>query len=301
MAQQKKRGPGRPAGSKNKTKSSQTKTAPKTKQEKIQDIQMMYDKDKRQIDVIWSITLMALGVFFIFTVIADTTGAFGEKIHDICLGLFGFMAYILPFLFLIAGGLLIAKKLQHIGGRTAIFSVLIYIMMCMLNSYRFIDENNLAYGFSDIAKYYKLGVQGEQGGAIGMELGSLIVKGFGKPGLLIFSIAVMIISIFLVANTPISEFFGNWKRKREAKKLENEIEDDVTNPYKGNRDTGIAPPMGRKIYGGRAVDMQDTLVEKKGLEFDSPSGSGNFDSESMGIGTVSSSKAKTGYGLDGGA
>ena len=56
-----------------------------------------------------------------------------------------------------------------------------------------------------------------------MELGSILVKLFGMPGLLIIASTVTLISIFLVANTPISRFFDNQFRKHEQKQIFKEM------------------------------------------------------------------------------
>ncbi|MBQ0005761.1 MAG: DNA translocase FtsK [Clostridiales bacterium] len=58
-----------------------------------------------------------------------------------------------------------------------------------------------------------------------MEIGSLLVKGFGKPGLLIIAIAMIIISTLLVVNTPISKALSTMRNKREAKRLLREMEE----------------------------------------------------------------------------
>ena len=170
MAQQtsnngQKRGPGRPPGSKNKPKSNTTKTAASktanpTKQEVLEEMQRRSDRDKRNIDVIWSITLFALGLFLFITVVMNSTGSFGKAVHDVCNGLFGIMAYVLPFFVFLIATLLLLGKMRHIGTGTAIFSLLIYINMCVLNSARFIDTEGLRYGFQDIAEYYSTGVEG---------------------------------------------------------------------------------------------------------------------------------------------
>ena len=230
MAQQannqteKKRGPGRPPGSKNKPKDNQTSSPKPTKKEVIEEMQRRNDRDRRNLDVIWSITLFAVGLFLFFTVVMDSTGSFGMKVHDLCLGLFGIMAYALPFLVFIFAGLLMAGKLQHIGARTAVFSILIFINMCILNSYRFIDASALRFGFGDIVDYYIAGIDKRTGGVFGMEIGSILVKFFGMPGLLIISIAVLIISIFLVANTPISRFFEELGKKRRNRLYSKELD-----------------------------------------------------------------------------
>lgn len=219
-----KRGPGRPPGSKNKPKDNAAKSPNPTKQEVINEMQRRSDKDRRNLDVIWSITLFAIGLFLFFTVVMDSTGSFGMKVHDICLGLFGIMAFVLPFLVFIFAALLIAGKLQHIGAKTCFFSFLILLNICILNSYRFIDVNNLRFGFGDIVDYYLTGIDGSTGGVFGMEIGSILAKFFGMPGLLIIAISVLIISIFLVANSPISRFFANLGKKSQARRFAKELD-----------------------------------------------------------------------------
>lgn len=236
MAQQtnnngQKRGPGRPPGSKNKpkagtVKTSASKTGNPTKQEVLEEMQRRSDRDKRNIDVIWSITLFALGLFLFITVVMNSTGSFGRAVHDVCNGLFGIMAYVLPFFVFLIAALLLLGKLRHIGTGTAIFSILIYINMCVLNSARFIDTEELRYGFHDIADFYRTGVDGYMGGAVGMEIGSILVKFFGKPGLIIIALAILIISIFMIANSPISRLAGKIGKKREENRILRELEAD---------------------------------------------------------------------------
>ncbi|MBQ3370249.1 MAG: DNA translocase FtsK [Mogibacterium sp.] len=217
-----KRGPGRPPGSKNKPKN----TANPTKQEVLDEMKRRSDREKRNNDVIWSITLIAIALFLFFTVVMDTTGSFGRTIHDIFNGIFGKMAYVLPFLVLIFALLLLGGKLSHINTRTAIFSVLIFVNMCVINSYRYIDSGDIRCGFKDIVDFYIYGVDGKKGGALGMEVGSILAKLFGMPGLLIISITVLIISVFMVANSPISRLAGTIGAKREHNRILREIEED---------------------------------------------------------------------------
>ena len=231
-----KRGPGRPPGSKNKKSSGQSSGSAskpsadpaQMKYEKIKAMQEEYDRDRRNLDIIWSITLTAVGLFLLFTVVMNSTGSFGSRVHDVFLGLFGIMAYVLPFFVIIFALLLFLRKMQHISIRTVIFSILIFLNMCILNSYRFIDEKALGFGFLDMAEEYFNAIDGKGGGAIGMELGSILVKFFGMPGLLIIASAVLIISIFLVANTPISRFFDKTIKKHEERRIFKELEEAET-------------------------------------------------------------------------
>lgn len=232
-----KRGPGRPPGSKNKPKNTTSKSGGSssaktsysgnpTRQEVLDEIKRRSDREKRNNDVIWSITLIAISIFLFFTVVMDTTGSFGMTIHDICNGLFGKMAFVLPFLVLIFALLLLGGKLTHINTRTAVFSLLIFVNMCVLNSYRFIDPKDIRFGFKDIVDFYIYGVNGEKGGALGMEIGSILAKLFGMPGLLIISVTVLLISVFMVANSPISRMAGKIGIKREQNRILRELEND---------------------------------------------------------------------------
>ncbi|MBQ0018262.1 MAG: DNA translocase FtsK [Clostridiales bacterium] len=86
----------------------------------------------------------------------------------------------------------------------------------------------------------------------------MLVKGFGRPGLFIFAVAVLIISIFLVANTPISKFFENLSNKRETKRMMAELEAAeqakvqmavASTATPGvNPDTGVLPQMDRSPF-----------------------------------------------------
>ena len=75
-----KRGPGRPPGSKNKPKSTSSSASSgksssrssysgnPTKQEVLDEMKRRSDREKRNNDVIWSITLIAVALFLFFTV-----------------------------------------------------------------------------------------------------------------------------------------------------------------------------------------------------------------------------------------
>ena len=98
--------------------------------------------------------------------------------------------------------------------------------MCVLNSYRFIDPEDIRFGFKDMVDFYIYGVDGKKGGVIGMEIGSILAKLFGMPGLLIIAVTILIISIFMVANSPISRLAGQIGTRRETNRILREIEED---------------------------------------------------------------------------
>ena len=228
----KKRGPGRPPGSKNKSKKSastsnnkrSSSNAENAEQKQIREMQEKRNSHRKLIDEIWGIAIFAIGVFLIFTMKSDSTGSFGHGIHNILRGLFGGMSYVLPYFLILVGICLFLQKLQHLNARTASLTTLIYFMMCALNGYRFVDSSNIKFGFGDILIFYRDGVKGYNAGAVGMELSNILVKLIGKPGLIILGLALIFISVLLVANTPISKQIHAFREAREEKRLIREFE-----------------------------------------------------------------------------
>ena len=200
-----------------KTKETASSPHPKEWQEQIRELQEQRKRDYRILDKIWGIIFLAVGIFLVITTQLNTTGTFGNAIHSLVFGLFGLMAYALPYYFIALALSLFLRKMQHINGRTTFFSFLIFVMLCILNSYRYLDETNIQLSISAIGDFFDGGIQLRNGGVFGMWLGGLIVKLLGKPGLIIFAVAVIAISVLLVADTPISKYLGKKREQREEK------------------------------------------------------------------------------------
>lgn len=206
-----------------KTKETASSPHPKEWQEQIRELQEQRKRDYRILDKIWGIIFLAVGVFLVITTQLNTTGTFGNAIHSLVFGLFGLMAYALPYYFIALALCLFLRKMQHINGRTTFFSFLIFVMLCILNSYRYLDETNIQLSISAIGDFFDGGIQLRNGGVFGMWLGGLIVKLLGKPGLIIFAVAVIAISVLLVADTPISKYLGKKREQREEKTILREM------------------------------------------------------------------------------
>ena len=206
-----------------KTKETASSPHPKEWQEQIRELQEQRKRDYRILDKIWGIIFLAVGIFLVITTQLNTTGTFGNAIHSLVFGLFGLMAYALPYYFIALALCLFLRKMQHINGRTTFFSFLIFVMLCILNSYRYLDETNIQLSISAIGDFFDGGIQLRNGGVFGMWLGGLIVKLLGKPGLIIFTVAVIAISVLLVADTPISKYLGKKREQREEKTILREM------------------------------------------------------------------------------
>jgi len=179
-------------------------------------------------DEIWAIIIIALGVFLLIAFQTNAAGQLGGAVATIFFGCFGFVAYMLPYYLVLYGILLFAKKAAHIGGRSVIFFILIYLMFAILNASRFIDPENISYALVEI---FDAGVELESGGVVGMYAGNVLVTFVGKSGLFIFSFVVMLISILLVVNTPISQFFDKIKLRRAEKRAQRENDPEYEEPY----------------------------------------------------------------------
>jgi len=204
MVEEKKRR-GRPPGSKNKSTS-------KKEPSKI-------EAGSRLKDEIWAIVILALGSFLVVSLQTEAAGQFGHIISKLLKGSFGIIAYVLPYYLILYGLLLFAKRTAHISGRSIIFLFLIFLMVTLINSARYLGPDaGYSFSFQFIGQMFELGTELKSGGAFGMTAGFLLVKVIGMTGLYILSIVVILISIMLVINTPVSQFFDSMKAKRQARK-----------------------------------------------------------------------------------
>lgn len=276
-----------------KTKETASSPHPKEWQEQIRELQEQRKRDYRILDKIWGIIFLAVGIFLVITTQLNTTGTFGNAIHSLVFGLFGLMAYALPYYFIALALCLFLRKMQHINGRTTFFSFLIFVMLCILNSYRYLDETNIQLSISAIREFFNGGIQLRNGGVFGMWLGGLIVKLLGKPGLIIFAVAVIAISVLLVADTPISKYLGKKREQREEKTILREM---LTEKREAQAKT-VPEESGVPII----TPSHSVPQVKDPLAFPMEEGARqNFMQNLEGADFGDSSYGNTGFGLDGG-
>ena len=204
MVEEKKRR-GRPPGSKNK---------PKNKPEPAKAA-----AESRLRDEIWAIVILALGTFLVVSIQTEAAGQFGHIIQKFLKGSFGIIAYVLPYYLILYGLLLFAKRTAHISARSLFFLFLIFLMLTLINSARYLGaDTDYSFSVQFLGQMFQTGTELKTGGLFGMATGFLLVKVIGMTGLYILSIVVILISIIMVINTPLSQFFDGMKAKRQAKK-----------------------------------------------------------------------------------
>ena len=213
-----KRGPGRPPGSKNKNTKGKTASKANAKA-KAQEIQAKKNADKRVIDEIWAIITIAIGAFLVVASFTGGAGKLGEMIALGLKGLFGFMAYVLPLYLILFGILLFARQTSHFSVKTIVLLFVMLLMLCTMNSIRFIEPEKIIWSMEDVKGFYVSGEKLLSGGFFGMLLGSVLIMWLGKGGCWIFTVVVTIICLLLIINTPVSRFFEKIGSKIEERKL----------------------------------------------------------------------------------
>ena len=211
-----KRGPGRPPGSRNKTTKGKTDSKAKAK---AQEIQAKKNADKRVIDEIWAIITIAIGVFLAVASFTGGAGKLGVIISLGMKGLFGHMAYVLPFYLIVFGILLFARQTSHFSIKTIVLLFVILLMLCTINSIRFIEPDKIEWSWEIVGGFYTTGEKLLSGGFLGMVLGSVLVMWLGKSGCWIFTVVVTLICLLLLINTPVSRFFAKIGEKMEERRL----------------------------------------------------------------------------------
>ncbi len=199
-------------GAKSRSRSSSSKTSAAGRKKAAETDERRIDSRVR--DEIVSIILIAVGIFFIIAFQTSAAGTIGMSLSHFFKGLFGFAAYILPYYFIIYGILLFMRKTIHVGMKSAVLLLIIFLMISLINSGRFIDESVINQKFWNMAVYYNNGMALDDGGVFGMMVGKTIVMLTGLPGLYIFAVVVVIICLLLLMNTPVSRFFEKAKEKK---------------------------------------------------------------------------------------
>lgn len=176
---------------------------------------------------VWSIVIVAVGIFLVVAMQTKAAGALGIIVSGFLKGMFGFVAFIVPYALIAYGILLLTRVMARLGAKTAFFLLLLILSIALINSGRFIDPNSISFSTDIIKAYYASGALLKSGGLIGMLIAALLVKVIGLAGLYILATVVIIISLLLLINTPIAKFFEDGKVKREERRAAREAKREL--------------------------------------------------------------------------
>ncbi len=178
-------------------------------------------ESKAQIrDCIVGIILVALGIFLFVALQTKASGILGDYISRGLKGMFGFIAFFLPYYFIVYGVLLFLRRTIHMSIKSVIYLVIIYLSIDLINAGRFLEfvkEKTVWEGF---AKTFNKGIALNGGGVFGMGVGGQLANWIGIAGLYIFSIALLLVFMILLLNNPISRFFEEFKVRKQRRELE---------------------------------------------------------------------------------
>ena len=219
----------------------------------------------RMRDEIVAIFMVALGIFLLASLMTEATGEFGEIFSMVLEGLFGLVAYILPFFLIIYALLILMDRMAHVNSRSVFFSVLLYIDIAMLNSARYIKAGTTQPWMKFMTDSFYDGSGLKSAGAVGMAVGRVTAAGIGTTGLVIAGIAVAAVCVIVIADTPVSVFFDGLREKRNNRLIERqrayeEQENDVYQLPDGN---DAEEKTDRKISDAAAVPADNASATTK--------------------------------------
>lgn len=204
------------------TKSNKSSGTESKARQKAKEIQEKRKADKRVIDEIWAIITIAIGIFFAVSVFSGGAGKLGEMLSDCMKGLFGHVTMALPFILIVFGVLLFAKRTSHFNIKTFLLLLLMLFMICTGWSIHFIGDSIGKFSFSAMKEFYTSGVGLGSGGFFGMTIAFWLVKWLGQVGAYIFAVAGTVICLLLIINTPISRAIQSVSEKVEVRRLTKE-------------------------------------------------------------------------------
>ena len=136
MAQQRKK-PGRPSGSRNNSKTGSSRKTASTRKSRADSYERA-EINSRVRDEIVAVLIIAAGVFLVVAFQTEAAGTFGNALSDFFKGCFGFAAYILPYYFIIYGIMLFTRQTIHVGMKSVVLLLVIFLMISLMNAGRFI-------------------------------------------------------------------------------------------------------------------------------------------------------------------
>ena len=168
-----------------------------------------------------SIAIIAIGVFFVLSMLTNACGLVGIAVSGVLKGILGKVSYVLPFFLILLGILVFAQKTALISWGSFLSSVLFFVFLSALVS-AFLEPLKSAEHYEiikeTVKEVYALG--SESGGVIGVSVGSFLKNYVGKAGLYIICSLGMIITMLLIIDTPVSQIIDNFKLRMEVRKKE---------------------------------------------------------------------------------
>ncbi len=163
---------------------------------------------RKPLGEIAGVIIIAIGIFLLVCVYIQTdTGLLGGALRDVLMGLFGLFTYVVPFLLILLGILIIAARNKKVNKGKAALIVLLIVSVLSLTHTIWLGQLDLKNGFfSYVADSYRLGV--EKSVASGA-VGCLLIYPFnlliGDIGCVILFVTSLLVSVLALTNLSIKK------------------------------------------------------------------------------------------------
>ena len=166
------------------------------------------------------IVLLAVGALLVVALFADAAGAVGEILIQGLRGVFGYMAFALPF-FLIAFGLVLLIGVRKRAGVLSVWLVaVIFVLLSVVLAVHYVGADGAIQGGASLGGLFQDSVRGDAGGVIGMLVSSLLVHAIGRAGAYILLIALTVICAILAVGVPLSQMAASAREKNRERSAE---------------------------------------------------------------------------------
>lgn len=177
------------------------RTSPKPKQQQ-----------RKPLGEIAGVIFIAIGIFLLVCVYIQTgTGLLGGALRDVLMGLFGLFTFVVPFLFVVLGILVIAARNKKMNkGKLALIVLLVVSVLSLTHSI-WLGQLKLDDGFFKfVADSYRLGVEKSVGsGAIGCLIVFPVHLLIGSIGCVILFVTALLIAVLALTNLSLKKMSQN--------------------------------------------------------------------------------------------
>jgi S-DNA-T family DNA segregation ATPase FtsK/SpoIIIE len=165
-------------------------------------------KERQPLGEIAGVIIIAIGIFLgVCVYIKTDTGLLGGALRDVLMGLFGLYTYVVPFLFVLLGILIIAARNKRVNKGKVALIILLIISVLSLTHAIWLDQLNLKDGFFPyVADSYNLGVARSVGaGAVGCLLVYPFHLLIGSIGCIILFVTTLLVSVLALTNLSLKK------------------------------------------------------------------------------------------------
>ena len=167
---------------------------------------------RKPLGEIAGVIIIAIGIFLLVCVYIQTgTGLLGGALRDVLMGLFGLFTFIVPFLFILLGILIIAARNKKVNkGKVALIALLVVSVLSLTHAI-WLSQLDLQNGFFKyVADSYRLGVEKSvASGAVGCLLVYPVHLLIGSIGCIILFVTTLLVSVLALTNLSIKKMSQN--------------------------------------------------------------------------------------------